>query len=1006
MGMDNEQKRNDLAALQAKLAQSRGKDLWRGLEEVSETEEFNRWLDDEFPNRGTLPHVDRRDFLKFMGASMLLAGLSGCRFLPKSHIVPHVMGPEDRVTGIAVYYATTFVQNGFGTGVLVRTYEGRPLKIEGNALHPSSLGASDATMQAAMQTMYDPDRAKAVTYRGEPSTWELALGSFRKCLEQTKKGELGPVAILTPVTTSPTFAAWLRKFVNQTGARWFQYDGVGRDAAREGVRMAFGDDTTPVYDFKKANVIVSLDADFFSEGPGHVRYTRDFAERRRVHGEEVELNRVYAVESTPNLVGAFADNKKRCKASEVRQVAEALATAIGLGSGGTAPASVGDSFVQQAAQELLANRGSCLVVPGEHQPKEVHALAHAMNVFLGNSGLTVTYVEPVEADSKSGVLSIGRLVEAIGSDQVGTLLVLGGNPAFDAPADLNFAGALSKVEHTFHMGVYANETSELCDWHLPEAYFLEAWGDARAHDGTASIIQPLIEPLYEGKSQLEVIAALCNDPRPGHDLVRDFWMKDRGLSKEAWERALHDGVIEGTAGREVAATLQPLNLDPAQTTSGLEVIFRPDPTIGDGFYANNGWLQELPKPLTKTTWDNCVYVSPKTAEELKLNVWRDADNPQHDLAEVTVGSASVRAPVIIQPGHPDGAITLHVGYGRTKAGAIGDGCGSNVYPLRTTATMHFAGSATLKVVGKTKVANTQYHHSMHGRDIVRYGSVSKYKENPTLEPPGTMHIGGHGKDEDKYNLFRQGKKDHAFDGHQWAMVIDLGLCVGCNACVSACNVENNIAVVGKDQVINGREMHWIRIDRYYGSKDGAPSLDSPDTHFMPLACMHCEMAPCEPVCPVAATVHSAEGLNMMVYNRCVGTRYCSNNCPYKVRRFNFLYFTKQYEKPSLKMLMNPDVTVRSRGVMEKCTFCVQRINKARIEEKKSGVPLKDGDVITACQQACPTQAIIFGDLTDEQSQVNKWRHEHRNYTLLPELGIRPRTTYLAKVTNPNEEVEA
>lgn len=1013
MGMQSERKRNDLAALQERLSASKGRDLWRGLEEISETAEFQRWVEDEFPYRATIPQVDRRGFLKFMGASMLLAGLSGCRYLPKEYIVPHVTNPEDRVIGQSVYYASTVVLGGYGTGVLVRSYEGRPLKIEGNPGHPSSLGSTDATIQALMHTMYDPDRSKNVTHGGEITTWDAALTLLRDQIAKHKSGEIkGGFRLLTETVTSPTLAFHIRNLLAHCpGAVWHQYDAVSRDAALRGSTTAFSSPVETVYDFTQADVVLSLDADFFSEGPGHVRYTRDFMARRKVDGDTATLNRLYAVESTPNLVGAFADARARCKASEVSAVALAIASRLGVNLGsGNLPATVSAKFLDAVVADLQKNRGRAVVIPGEHQSAEVHAIAHAINMALGN--IAVSYRAPVAAEWTDTEASIKSLVQDMAAGRVATLLIFGGNPVYNAPADLAFGEVLAKVPTKFRMGLYEDETSALCDWHLPEAFWLEAWGDARAHDGTASVVQPLIEPLYEGKSHLEVVAGLTDRPHTGLELLKSFWKSNGLASDTAWNRALHEGLIPNTASPEVAATLQSFSVAPPQAPASIEVVFRPDPTVGDGAFANNGWLQELPKPLTKTTWENCAYVSPKTAEALQLNVWRDSDNPKHDVVEVKLHGASVTLPAFVQPGHPDDSVTLHLGYGRTMAGKIGSGVGTNAYALRKVGGANWSGGATIERVGSTTLGNTQYHHSMEGRDLIRYGTAAQFAANPSLSPEDahapkadSEHAEEGPMKEPDLNLYKNAKKEHDWDGHQWAMAIDLNLCVGCNACVAACNAENNIPVVGKDQVANGREMHWIRIDRYYGPREGDQNLEDPVTHFQPVTCMHCEYAPCEPVCPAAATVHSREGLNQMVYNRCVGTRYCSNNCPYKVRRFNFFNFANHHDVPVIKLRNNPDVTVRGRGVMEKCTYCVQRINAARIAEKKSGQPMKDGAVVTACQQACPAQAIVFGDMNDPGSAISGLRAKKRNYSLLGELHTVPRTTYLAKVKNPNPELE-
>jgi Fe-S-cluster-containing dehydrogenase component len=651
-------------------------------------------------------------------------------------------------------------------------------------------------------------------------------------------------------------------------------------------------------------------------------------------------------------------------------------------------------------RDLQQHRGSSVVIVGEGQPPVVHALAHVMNAALGNVGSTLVYTAPVEAQPVDHIASLRELVQDMEAGRVEILVILGGNPVFTAPADLRFAEHLSKVKLRAHLSLYHDETSILCHWHLPATHPLESWSDARAYEGTATILQPLIAPLYDGRSAHEVLAALLGQPgRSSHDLVRDYWRSQRPTEdfEVFWQTALHDGLIVGTAFPPKPVTLRPdwMNqgggqkqelgtADHPQSTNPqpLEIVFRPDPTIWDGSFANNSWLQELPKPLTKLTWDNAALIAPATAERLHL--------ANEEVVELQLQDRSVRAPIWIMPGHAEDSVTVHLGYGRTRAGRVGDGAGFNAYALRTTtAPWHATGLEIRKTGLSYRLACTQHHYSIEGRPLVLSATLAEYQEHPHIvhelvhTPPSDM------------TLYPQYK----YEGYAWGMAININACTGCSACVVACQAENNIPVVGKDQVIAGREMHWLRIDRYYKG-----DLDNPEAYFQPIPCMHCETAPCEPVCPVAATAHSAEGLNDMVYNRCVGTRYCSNNCPYKVRRFNFLQYA-DFETPSLKLLYNPDVTVRSRGVMEKCTYCVQRINAARIEAKKEDRGIRDGEVMTACQQACPTQAIIFGDINDAKSQVSQLKADPLNYPLLGELNTRPRTTYLAKLWNPNPDIE-
>jgi Fe-S-cluster-containing dehydrogenase component len=738
------------------------------------------------------------------------------------------------------------------------------------------------------------------------------------------------------------------------------------------------------YHFENADVVVALDADFLGCGPGRVRYARDFVDQRRVRGGRTTMNRLYVVESTPTLTGAMADHRLLAQPSEIGSAARDLYRAV-TGAAGQRP------WIAAAARDLQAHRGRCVVVAGEPQPPLVHALAHAMNDALGNVGGTVVYTEPVEASpdligaspaDQTG--SLRELVADMAAGKVRCLVILGGNPVFTAPVDLKFTDALAKVELRVHLGLYDDETAAWCHWHIPAAHFLESWGDARAYDGTITIQQPLIAPLYGGRTAHELLAVMAGQSGVSdHDIVRQYW-KEHGLADDdLWHAALHDGVVRGTAARPVEVNPRKIGDNGLEVSrsEGLEIIFRPDPTIGDGAFANNGWLQELPKPFTKLTWDNAALVSPATAANLGL--------ASEDVIELKYRGRSVAAPVWVLPGQADNCVTVHLGYGRTRVGRVGTGTGFNAYALRCAdAPWHDAGLTILKTARRWPLAATHHHHLMEGRHPVRAGTLAEYKADPAFaqrlveEPPeGSLYPG------------------YPYTGHAWGMAIDVNACIGCNACVVACQSENNIPIVGKGQVIRGREMHWIRIDLYY---DGA--LENPAAYHQPVPCMHCENAPCELVCPVAATVHSSEGLNEMVYNRCVGTRYCSNNCPYKVRRFNFLQYVDD-KTPSLKLQRNPDVTVRMRGVMEKCTYCIQRINAARITAEKENRALRDGEITPACAQACPTQAIVFGDLNDPRSRVRQWKAETLNYGLLTQLNTRPRTTYLAKLRNPNPELD-
>jgi MoCo/4Fe-4S cofactor protein with predicted Tat translocation signal len=984
----------DLAAIRARLSENRGPQYWRSLEELANTDEFQELLQREFPRHASwLDSVGRREFLQFMGASLALGGLSACTKQPDEKIVPYTKPPENIVPGRPQFFATSVLLNGVATGVLVESHTGRPTKIEGNPQHPGSLGSTDALTQAAILDLYDPDRSQVVSYAGRISSWDAFTAALKPPLDDQKvKGGSG-LRILTETVTSPTFANQLQALLKEyPQARWHQYEPVGRDAVRAGARLAFGEDVDPVYHLDKADVILSLDADLFFAMPGNVRYARDFSARRKVVDPHTNtMNRLYAAESVPTLTGSMADHRLSMRASDVESFARAVAAELGVANvqaGQWADGSKYTKWVSVLVRDLQEHKGSSLVVAGEYQSPMVHALAHAMNNALGNVGKTVTYVTPLQASPVESMASLRELVQDMEAGKVEILLILGGNPVYSAPVDLHFAELLDKVPFRVHCGPHADETSEHCHWHIPEAHSLEAWGDARAYDGTVSIIQPLIAPLYGGKSFHEMVAALLGQPSAsGYELVRTYWktQKTEGDFEHFWRHALHDGLVAESALPAKTVSLKSVDwaaTGAAKGSAPLEILFRPDPNIWDGRFCNNGWLQELPKALTKLTWDNAAIVSPAMAERLKLS--------NQEVVTLSYHERTVEAPVLIVPGYPDNAVTVHLGYGRTHAGRVGGGIGFNANALRTSDAPWVGTGVEIRKTPKTyQLVTTQSHYTMDGRNLVRVGTIGEFHHKPEFvkemgEDPAPV-----------MTLYPPVK----YDGRAWGMTIDLSSCIGCNACTIACQAENNIPVVGKKQVGIGREMHWIRVDRYYTGE-----LDNPETVHQPVPCMQCENAPCEPVCPVGATVHSKEGLNDMVYNRCVGTRYCSNNCPYKVRRFNF-YLFQDWNTPSIKMQRNPNVSVRSRGVMEKCTYCVQRINAARITAEKEDRQIRDGEIVTACQAACPAEAIVFGDINDPNSRVTKTKASPLNYGLLTDLNTRPRTTYLARLKNPNLEIE-
>ncbi len=1022
----------DLAAVRAKLQSKTGKQYWRTLEELAGDPQFAELLHREFPRQAPSEwddSVDRRDFLKLMAASLAFAGLSGCGRTPDQYVVPYVKQPDGMVLGKPQFYATAMPFGADAIGLLVESHEGRPTKIEGNPDHPSSVGATNVFAQASVLNLYDPDRAQTVTKFGEIQTWASFLDSAQAIAAQAKGTNGAGFRILTGIVTSPTLAAQIQSLLTLfPQAKWHQWEPAVGDGTREGAKLAFGSYLNTVYRLGKADVILSLDSDFLGSGSGHIRYAREFSRRRKLNGPNDTMNRLYVVEPTPSVTGATADHRLPLRASEVELFARALAAKLGLGGFAAAPPDA-EKWLDAVAKDLQNHKGASLVVAGEQQPAEVHALAHAINAALANVGTTLYYTEPVEARPVNHLESLRELCADIGAGKVETLVILGVNPVYTAPHDFDFASLIGfdkkanqeKIKNTIYVGSHFDETAELCDWHVAESHYLETWGDARAFDGTVSVIQPLIAPLYHTHSAREVVAAFGDKPGVSdYDVLRDG-LKAANPSadfEKFWRKTLNDGLVAGSAFASANAALKfnASSLAAAKTTPAddIEFIFRPDPCVYDGRFANNGWLQELPKPVTKLTWDNAALISPKTAENLQLahNVaWRGGEHGKiySNVIDIALSNSKVTAAAWRVPGQADGVVVLPLGYGRKKAGYTGTNKGFNAYAVRTSDALWTAAapSSAIKKTGEDyPLACTQYHFNMEGRQILATGTLEEYRKNPNF-------ANEHAEAPPKELSLYKGEAEYPYGRDKWAMAIDLNKCNGCNACVVACQSENNIPVVGKDQVMRGREMHWIRIDRYYEKLSPAvgdaaaydDSLFNPPTFFQPVPCQQCENAPCEQVCPVGATAHSAEGLNDMTYNRCIGTRYCSNNCPYKVRRFNFLRF-QDWETPQLKLLRNPEVTVRSRGVMEKCTYCVQRINNARIESEKTNAPIHDGAIVTACEQACPTEAIVFGNANDKNSRVAKLKAQQRNYSLLGELNARPRTTYLAAVRNPNPELES
>ncbi len=1023
-----------LDAVREKLRSATGPRFWRSLEEVAETPELRDALQHEFPAGADVftDPVGRRKFLGLMGASLALAGVTGCTRQPRERIMAFAAEPPETIPGVARHFATAMPFSGVGEPVLVESHENRPTKVEGNPQHPMSGGATGVFAQCSILDMYDPDRLASPKQRGRVSGWASFRTELRRRISLARGNDGAGLRILTPTIGSPTLAAKLRALTSDLpGARWVQWEPVNRDNARAGAMAAFGRDVSVRYDLSKAKVIVSLDADFLSTNvAGGVAMTRAFARGRKVgNGDASGMNRLYVVEPSATTTGSNADHRLRLKASEVASFAAALASALGVdaGAAGELPEKA-QKWIAPLAADLRANPGAAVVIAGDQQPGWVHAAAHAINERLGAFGGPAVATEPVlPAPSDQGA-DLAALVDEMSSGAVDTLLILGVNPVYSAPADLDFAAALEKVPFRVQLASHHDETGELCHWQLPLTHYLEAWGDIHAADGTLTIQQPLIEPIFQSKSELELVSMALDDDRPGYQILQEayaeLWGQSSGEFEGTWRGVLHEGFMAGTAlaPLEVAVAADwASRAERPAAAAGLELVIRPDASTWDGRYNNNGWLQEMPRPISRLTWDNVAAFSPATARQMTL---RNGDI-------VTLGAAGnkVEAPVWILPGLADDVCVVTLGYGRTFTGRVGAGVGFDAFKLQASDALWSVAGVDLSKRGKSmELASVQDQPSMEGRNLVRIANAQQYQQHPDfaqISHGGDHDAPGQGgdylgelTDEDgrrqREALFEGGKSqgmavadvenpksflpEFNYSGYAWGMAIDLNACVGCNACMAACNSENNIPVIGKEQVALGREMHWIRLDRYFEG-----DADDPAVVHQPLTCMQCENAPCEPVCPVGATVHSNEGLNDMVYNRCVGTRYCSNNCPYKVRRFNFLLY-QDFATETLKMARNPDVTVRSRGVMEKCTYCTQRISAARIASEKEGRSIRDGEIQTACQQACPAEAIVFGDINDEGSRVSQLKRDSRNYALLEELNTQPRTSYLARVRNLNPEM--
>ncbi|MBS7456399.1 4Fe-4S dicluster domain-containing protein [Coralloluteibacterium stylophorae] len=979
--------------LRAALAGTRGAERWAALDQLVAAPGFEDWLRREHPRLAAAAALHRRDFLRLAGASLALAGVAGCGGPPAEEIVPWQRAPEARRDDDPRFYATALGMEGDALGVLVESHQGRPTKVEGNPDHPASLGATDTFAQAAVLEVWDPDRSRALLRDGNVADWNVLLAEFaQRAAGWDRVGGRG-LHVLTPPVGSPTLAAELERLRTRwPQARHHAWEPWHRDQALAGAALAFGRPLEARPHLERARVVLALDADPLARAPGHVRLARGFADGRRVDSEAPRMSRLYVAEPTPSLTGANADHRLALAHDAIGPLLRAVAARLGIDAGGSAPEPARDAWAGAAAEDLAAAPGEALVLVGETQPPWVHALAALVNERLQAFGRTLDWIEPVRGGEPAAD-SLDALLAAMAGNEVDGLLVLGANPVYDAPADGDFARLFASVAFSLHLGLHVDETARLARWHVPQAHALESWGDALAADGTASIVQPLMAPLYDGRTAAALLAALQGEPDAAdHARVRARWP----LDDAAWHAALQRGVV-----RAAPAPLPPPALDesawratatrnptpsPAAGRDGVDLVFRPDPTLWDGRHANNGWLQELPRPQTTLTWENAFWLPPELAAVHGL---RNGD----EVAIEVDGRTALGAAWIV-PGQAPATVTAFLGGGRRHAGRIGDGVGTDAYAIRTRAGAFVARGARLRPTGRHRaLAPTQLEQDMHGREPVRTETLA------ALVADAKAFDRGRHRDGPFPSLYPQRPRG----GIAWGMSIDLNACIGCGACTLACQAENNIPVVGADEVRKGREMHWIRVDRYLPEAHHAAALDGAAALHQPVPCMHCEHAPCELVCPVGAAMHDADGLNVQVYNRCVGTRFCSNNCPYKVRRFNFLQYTDDAE--SLAGQRNPSVTVRGRGVMEKCTFCIQRIRVAEIDAHNAGRAIADGEVRTACEAVCPTRAIVFGNLADADSEVARSKRDPRHYDLLAELNTRPRTGYLGRLRNPNPRLE-
>ena len=927
--------------------------------------------------------LDRRAAIKLLGTGGLALTLASCG-RPHEEIVPYVDMPERLVPGVPLKFATTLPLSGYGRGALAISIDGRPIKIEGNPRHPASLGSTDVFAEAAIMGLYDPDRSQAPLNKHVISTWNAFTLALHGQMAQEKSRQGAGLRIVSGRVTSPTLLRQINDLLKQyPQARWYSYEAVSDDNIVAGGVKAYGQRLTPLPRIRDAAVMLALDADPLGWGPRQIAQARAYSERRRRQADP--FIRLYTVEPEWTLTGANSDHHLPLHPAEIKDFALALAAALAGGAAPKLPRQAAH-FASAAAADLKAHQGKAVITVGRRQPPEIHALVHWLNAQLK---APVDLIAPVDVNPLGDAQALHALADDLTGGQVETLIVLEANPAYDTPPHLGLAQKIAKVGFSAHLGLHNDETAQVCSWHLPATHTLEAWSDLRAFDGSASVVQPLILPLYDTRSAHDILGFMSGTIAPSaYHLVRKTWKTQSGASDfdSWWKQALSAGVIANTAAKPVTvgAPKRP-DIAPGKAAKNLTLLLSPDPSTWDGRYANNSWLQECPHPFTKDVWGNGVHLAPEDADREHIL--------DGDVVEVSHHGVSVRGPARIRHDQAAGVIAITLGHGRTKAGVLGNGIGLDAYKFRTLASPWLVEGVTLKNTGAHETVPTMQHQfRLEGEAKDLYPVMTLAELAQGKHPPEHSN-------EDKPTLYPQFK----YDSYAWAMVIDTSICIGCNACVVACQAENNVPVVGPEEAAIGRDMHWLRVDRY------VPDLTKPPG-FQPVPCMQCEKAPCEPVCPVEASVHDGEGLNVQVYNRCIGTRFCQSNCPYKVRRFNFFGYASGQEYGDLgdtvtKAAYNPDVTVRARGVMEKCTYCVQRISRARRHAEKIDKPIPDGAVVTACQAACPTRAISFGDKNNKASHVNTKRAEPQHYALLGHLGTRPRTTYLARLRNPNPSMK-